>query len=916
MARELSQEELLDFLCQAGGRVTNAALLGHFKSFLRDPSVAPGQLQQRRELFKSLVNSVAAVRQDPDGTKYVVLKKRYRDLVGEEGLRGPRCDPQPAAPQQQTRSPGAPAASPGSRRRAPRLRQQSQPAQQQPQLAQQQPHPQKQQQQPQLQPQKYQSHPYAQQHQRRPQTQPQSEQQQPRRYQPQSLPQQYPSQFQPQQQQPQPQQQLPRPQPQPRKQAQAQSQQPQTQPQQPQPQPESHQWQLQEQESQPQPQRARRQPGEKEAETEPAGTGPAVPEIECNGLSTRSGDAPESTETPGKERGRLGEAVAEGLSPQVRVRTADAGAQGGCCWECVQDNPWAGSTEPLLSHGSPLLEELQARELSSGGPLESTLHSSWGSSTKPSPLATETFRASETSPSSASLALPGNGSELLTLSGPHSYAAQQQQRTREWVANHSPSSPGSVAGRTQEGPRRFWCVLPENFPEMPSDFDPLVSERLLLPFPASPPLLPAGASVFRSIRCQLDLQDLENFVEEDSHDSEESTSGPRESPGELEEAPKIPLENGGQEKLRTPVGHFIKSQQENIPLNKLQGPIFRSGYSLQHIPERVNGPVVTPNKTSRESSSLPQDPMPWPTGRLKRSLRRSSRVGRDKMSSSDEELLDEDLVKRNRRPPRSRRSSRAGALPCPKVDAPLIPKPTVHKTITEQRLADRVWVSSGNVSSVLISLRPSVHKSSLVPLDSREHEWIVRLASGSWVQALSLFWEDPQLALRKDFLTGYTALHWIAKHGALQALQDLVKGAQKAGIVLDMNVRSSCGYTPLHLAAIHGHQGIIKLLVQKLESRVNIRDSSGKKPWQYLTSNTTGEIWQLLGAPRGKPIFPVYSLVGSASPTRKAKNHDVSRHISRKTSLAALLKSQHNRWKMAHQYDKFRTLGERDEYSD
>ncbi|XP_074132963.1 ankyrin repeat domain-containing protein SOWAHB [Sminthopsis crassicaudata] len=900
MARELSQEELLDFLCQAGGRVTNAALLGHFKRFLRDPSVAPGQLQQRRERFKSFVNSVAAVRQDPDGTKYVVLKKRYRDLVGEEGLRGPRCDPRPAAPQPQPRSPEAPAASPGSRRRPPRLRQQSQPAQQQPRPQQQQP-----------QPQKYQSHPYAQ---PRPQAQPRSEQQQPQRYQPQSLPQQYPSQFQAQQQQPQSQQQLPRPQPQPRKQAQVQSQQSQAQPQQPQAQPESQPGQLQEQE--PQPQRARRQPGERESETEAAGTGPAVPEIECNGLSTRSGDAPESPEPRGEESGRLGEAVAEGLLPQVRVRTADAGAQGGCCWECTHDKPWAGSTEPLLSLGSPPLEELQAPEPSSGRPLESTLHSSWGSSTKPSPLATETFRASGTSPSSASLAFPGDGSELLTLSGPHSCAAQQQQRTREWVANHSLSSPGNVAGRTQEGPSRFWCVLPENFPELPQDFDPLVSERLLLPFPMSPPLSPAGAPVFRSIRCQLDLQDLENFVEEDSHDSEESTSGPGESPGELEEAPKIPLQNGGQEKLSTPVGHFIKSQQENIPLNKLQGPIFRSGYSLQHIPARVNGPVVTPTKTSRESSSLPQDPMPWPTVKLKRSLRRSSRVGRDKMSSSDEELLDEDLAKRNRRPPRSRRSSRAGALPCPKVDAPLILKPTVHKTVSEQRLADRVWVPSGDVSSVLISLRPSVHKSSLVPLDPREHEWIVRLASGSWVQALTLFWEDPQLALRKDFLTGYTVLHWIAKHGALQALQDLVKGAQKAGIVLDVNVRSSCGYTPLHLAAIHGHQGIIKLLVQKLESRVNVRDSSGKKPWQYLTSNTTGEIWQLLGAPRGKPIFPVYSLVGSASPTRKAKNHDVSRHISRKTSLAALLKGQHSRWKMAHQHDKFRTLGERDEYSD
>ncbi|XP_001363433.2 ankyrin repeat domain-containing protein SOWAHB [Monodelphis domestica] len=842
MAQELSQEELLDFLCQAGGRVTNAALLGHFKHFLRDPSAAPGQLQQRRELFKSFVNSVAAVRQDPDGTKFVVLKKRYRDLVGEEGLRGHRgsqlakAPPQPQTP----RPPRAPTAFPGSLRPAPRLRQQSQPQQQQPQT---QTEPQ-----PRLQPQP-----------------------QPHLYQP--RPQEY-------QQQPQPQEQ--------------------------------------------QPQRARRQPREKEPETVPAGARAAAPETEYNGLWPRAADAPGSAEV-GRGGGgscsprRLGEAASpKGLVPQTRVRCTAAGTQGGSCWECAQDSPWVGSTEPLLSH----LEEQQALEASSGQPLEGIPNSSSSLSFQPSPVATallppqETCRASVTSPSLASpLVFPEDGAGLLTRSGPHSYVAQQQLRTREWVANHSQPSPGSVAEKTHQGPSRSWCVLPENFPQQPNNWGHLASERLPPPLPASSLQLSAGSSIFRSIRCQLDLQNLENFVEEDSHDSEESTSGPRESPGELEDTPKVSLENGDQENPRTQAGHFIQSQQENLFLNKSQGLIFQNGHSLQHIPGRVNGPLVISTKTSRESFSQSQDSMPWPIPRLKRSLRRSSRAGRDKISSSDEELLDEDLVKRNRRPPRSRKMSRVGTVPCPKVDAPLALKPTNIKASSEQRLADSIWVPPGNVSSVLVSLRPSVHKSSLVPLDSREHEWIVRLASGSWVQALTLFWEDPQLALRKDFLTGYTALHWIAKHGDLQALQDLVKGAQKTGIILDMNVRSSCGYTPLHLAAIHGHQGIIKLLVQRLESSVNVRDSSGKKPWQYLTSSTTGEIWQLLGAPKGKPIFPVYSLV-SSSPSRKAKSHDVSRNISRKTSFAALLKSQHSRWKMAHQYDKFRSSGEREDYSD
>uniref|UniRef100_A0A8C3I2U7 Sosondowah ankyrin repeat domain family member B n=1 Tax=Chrysemys picta bellii TaxID=8478 RepID=A0A8C3I2U7_CHRPI len=114
----------------------------------------------------------------------------------------------------------------------------------------------------------------------------------------------------------------------------------------------------------------------------------------------------------------------------------------------------------------------------------------------------------------------------------------------------------------------------------------------------------------------------------------------------------------------------------------------------------------------------------------------------------------------------------------------------------------------------------------------------------------ALFLEEPQLALQRDFISGYTALHWIAKHGANQVLQDLVSGAEKAGTPLDVNVKSSCGYTPLHLAAIHGHQRIMKLLVQELNSKVNVRDSSGKRPWQYLSSSTSGEMWQLLGSGR------------------------------------------------------------------
>jgi hypothetical protein len=42
------------------------------------------------------------------------------------------------------------------------------------------------------------------------------------------------------------------------------------------------------------------------------------------------------------------------------------------------------------------------------------------------------------------------------------------------------------------------------------------------------------------------------------------------------------------------------------------------------------------------------------------------------------------------------------------------------------------------------------------------------------------------------------------------------------------------GYTPLHMAALHGHEDLIELLVEAYGANVNIRDYSGKKPKHYL----------------------------------------------------------------------------------
>ncbi|XP_063746113.1 uncharacterized protein LOC134868739 [Eleginops maclovinus] len=137
----------------------------------------------------------------------------------------------------------------------------------------------------------------------------------------------------------------------------------------------------------------------------------------------------------------------------------------------------------------------------------------------------------------------------------------------------------------------------------------------------------------------------------------------------------------------------------------------------------------------------------------------------------------------------------------------------------------------------------------LVPLEPKEHVWLVKGAAGAWPDIYTLFREDSSLLNRQDFISGFTVLHWIAKHGDHRVLNTLWYGVQKAGLTFDVNARSTCGHTPLHIAAMHGHKNIMRLLVTKFGADVKLRDTAGKKPWQYLSRTTAPDVFQLLGAP-------------------------------------------------------------------
>ncbi|XP_039508568.1 ankyrin repeat domain-containing protein SOWAHC [Pimephales promelas] len=116
--------------------------------------------------------------------------------------------------------------------------------------------------------------------------------------------------------------------------------------------------------------------------------------------------------------------------------------------------------------------------------------------------------------------------------------------------------------------------------------------------------------------------------------------------------------------------------------------------------------------------------------------------------------------------------------------------------------------------------------STAVALDPLEKEWIFSAASGKLSHLIQLLKQDSSLANKKDF-TSFTALHWAAKHGK----EDMTTVLAEAGA--DINTKAH-GYTPLHIAALHGHRHIFDLLVRTYGAKENLRDYSGRLAHHYL----------------------------------------------------------------------------------
>lgn len=128
-----------------------------------------------------------------------------------------------------------------------------------------------------------------------------------------------------------------------------------------------------------------------------------------------------------------------------------------------------------------------------------------------------------------------------------------------------------------------------------------------------------------------------------------------------------------------------------------------------------------------------------------------------------------------------------------------------------------------------------------------EHAWMLAAVEGNYDTLLDFVSEDPYLLTRRDFISGYTVLHWLAKKGQDESLLKILSYAQTLDLHVNVNVRGSGGLTPLHLASMHGQYMVIKLLVGAFGASVDAMDYNGKRAWQYLKGDAPVEMKELLG---------------------------------------------------------------------
>ncbi|KAJ8266052.1 hypothetical protein GJAV_G00125360 [Gymnothorax javanicus] len=209
-----------------------------------------------------------------------------------------------------------------------------------------------------------------------------------------------------------------------------------------------------------------------------------------------------------------------------------------------------------------------------------------------------------------------------------------------------------------------------------------------------------------------------------------------------------------------------------------------------------------------------------------------------------------------------------GTFSCPstprKMSAQSLDKgsltPGMRKKYLKELLSTRtglgsIFLSSENAQSSELARERTQSASDEIPntrafwaLDPTEHAWMLSVVDANLDGIVGYLKIDSSLLTKRDFVTGFTVLHWLSKYGKHVTLLRLLKYAEKEGLSVDVNIKASGGFTPLHVAAMHGQYMVIKILVGAFCANVDAMDYNGRRAWQYLRSDASSQIRDLLGA--------------------------------------------------------------------
>ncbi|XP_053184898.1 ankyrin repeat domain-containing protein SOWAHC [Scomber japonicus] len=254
------------------------------------------------------------------------------------------------------------------------------------------------------------------------------------------------------------------------------------------------------------------------------------------------------------------------------------------------------------------------------------------------------------------------------------------------------------------------------------------------------------------------------------------------------------------------------------------------------------GEVKLRDRRRRESApiiGIPELDQVHPGGSHSQQLRGARRVSKGSQRAMLTSCLSEDSALEGLDP--------VGDINTPKgsrrnfIELMMSSSPQVRRSLINRgsRLRDSVR-SDGDSASILSSATDEDCAS--VTLDPLEHEWMLCASEGLWESLQPLLTVEPSLVAKRDFVTGFTCLHWAAKQGKAELLSQLLAFAKENAVPVNVNIRSSAGYTPLHLAAMHGHTQVVRVLLSDWEADPEARDYSGRRAIQYLSPPVAADL--------------------------------------------------------------------------